>query len=54
MWCTHTLSGAILDATAMTGWTQLSLLTGSCLVVAGIFYTFMKLYDQNGSVIKDI
>ena len=54
MWCTHTLSGAILDATVMTGWAQLSLLAGSCLVVAGIFYTFMKLYDQNGNVIKDI
>lgn len=48
------LSGAILDATAMTGWTQLSLLAGACLVLAGIFYIFMKLYDQNGNVIKDI
>ena len=46
--------GAILDATVMTGWAQLSLLAGSCLVVVGISYTFMRLYDQNGNVIKDI
>lgn len=44
------LSGAILDATGMTGWGILSIVAGGCQLIAGICFLTMKLYDPEGNV----
>ncbi len=46
------MAGAILDATAFTGWTYLSIVAGACLVLAAIGYWTMKVYGPNGEVIE--
>ena len=46
------LAGAILDATAMTGWTYLSFIAGGCLVISAVAYWFMKVYGPNGEVVE--
>ena len=46
------MAGAILDATAFTGWTYLSLIAGACLILAAIGYWTMKVYGPNGEVIE--
>ncbi len=46
------LSGAILDATGMTGWGVLSLVAGGCQLVAGVCFLVMKLYDPKGNVVN--
>ena len=44
------ISGAILDATAMTGWGYLAIFAGVCLLIAAICFWVMKLYDANGEI----
>lgn len=44
------ISGAILDATAMSGWGLLAIFAGACQLFAGACFWFMKLYDENGQV----
>ena len=46
------LAGAILDATAMTGWTYLSVIAGACLLISAVAYWFMKIYGPNGDVVE--
>ena len=46
------LAGAILDATAMTGWNYLSLIAGGCLIISAVAYWFMKVYGPNGEVVE--
>lgn len=46
------LAGAILDATAMTGWTYLSVIAGACLLISAVAYWFMKIYGPNGEVVE--
>ena len=45
------ISGAILDATAMTGWGYLALVAGGCQLIAGILAITLKLYNEKGEVI---
>ena len=44
------ISGAILDATAMTGWGYLAIFAGVCQLIAAICFWVMKLYDANGKI----
>lgn len=44
------ISGAILDATAMTGWGYLAIFAGVCQLIAAICFWGMKLYDANGKI----
>ena len=44
------ISGAILDATAMTGWGYLAIFAGVCQLIAAICFWVMKLYDANGEI----
>lgn len=44
------ISGAILDATAMTGWGCLAIFAGVCQLIAAICFWVMKLYDANGKI----
>jgi len=46
------IAGAILDATAMTGWTYLSIIAGACLLISAVAYWFMKIYGPNGEVVE--
>lgn len=45
------ISGAILDATAMTGWGYLAIFAGVCQLIAAICFWVMKLYDANGKIV---
>lgn len=46
------ISGAILDATAMTGWGYLAIFAGVCQLIAAICFWIMKLYDAEGNVVN--
>lgn len=46
------ISGAILDATSMTGWGYLAIFAGVCQLIAAICFWIMKLYDAEGNVVN--
>ena len=47
------VAGAILDATAMGGWTYVAIFATIAQLLAALGFGLMKLYDEKGEVVKD-